>query len=109
MVRKIGLLNHMGGGNLGDDATQDAVIQNIKSRWPNAEIFLFSMNPADSCPRHGILSYPIRTETWARSGQQLDGSLTVESRVKTVIRKCPPVFQFLKIIYALTIRVPLFN
>jgi len=95
----------MGGGNLGDDATQDAVIQNIKNRWPNAEIFLFSMNPADSCPRHGIPSYPIRTETWVRSGQQLDGSLTVQTRVKNVIRKYPPLFQFLKIIYTLTIRV----
>jgi hypothetical protein len=38
MFRKIGLLNHMGGGNLGDDATQDAVIENIKRRWPEAVI-----------------------------------------------------------------------
>ena len=39
MFRKIGLLNHMGGGNLGDDATQDAVIENIKRRWPEAVIW----------------------------------------------------------------------
>src|SRR5215510_11466106 len=60
---KIGLLDHLGGGNLGDDATLDAVMQNIKSRWPQAEIFGFSMNPSDTESRHGIRSYPIRVET----------------------------------------------
>ena len=57
---KIGLLHHVGGGNLGDDATLDAVAGNIKRRWPNAEIVAFSMNPDDTETRHGIMSYPIR-------------------------------------------------
>ena len=35
--KRIGLLDQLGGGNLGDDATLQAVVQNIKSRWPDAE------------------------------------------------------------------------
>src|SRR5713226_310002 len=62
--KKIGLLHHVGGGNLGDDASLDAVMHNIKSRWPDSVIFGFSMNPSDTQTRHAIPSYPLRTETW---------------------------------------------
>jgi polysaccharide pyruvyl transferase WcaK-like protein len=54
----------MGGGNLGDDTTQTAVMGNIRSRWPDAIIYGFSMNPPDTRLRHGIASYPIRRKTW---------------------------------------------
>ncbi len=37
MIR-IALLDHIGGGNLGDETTQTAVIQGIKKRWPDSEI-----------------------------------------------------------------------
>jgi len=106
MVRKIGLINHMGLGNLGDDATQDAVIQNIKSRWPNAEIVLFSMNPADTSFRHRVPSYPIRAEFWKRRERNVNGSSTPESKVKNSLRKYPLVFQLLRAIKNVTIRVP---
>jgi hypothetical protein len=52
----VGLLHHVGGGNLGDDATLDA--DNTKRRWPNAEIAAFSMNPDDTKTRHGITPCP---------------------------------------------------
>jgi polysaccharide pyruvyl transferase WcaK-like protein len=45
---KIALLHHVGGGNLGDDATLDTVIQNIKHRRPNAAIKAFAANPDDT-------------------------------------------------------------
>lgn len=106
MVRKIGLLNHMGGGNLGDDATQEAVIQNIKRRWPNAEIVLFSMNPADTRPRHRIPSYPIRTETWERHEGHVNGSLTVKTKVKNTLRKYQVLLQLLRAVNTVTIKVP---
>lgn len=61
---RIGLLDHIGGGNLGDDATQTAVIPNIKKRWPGAAVSLFSMNPVDSSRRHGLRCYPIARKTW---------------------------------------------
>jgi len=57
---KIGRLHHVGGGNLGNDATLHAVAENIKGRWRNAEIVALSMNPSDAETRHGIISHPAR-------------------------------------------------
>jgi polysaccharide pyruvyl transferase WcaK-like protein len=61
---KIALLHHTGGGNLGDDATLDAVISNIRQRRPAAEITILSMNPIDTQQRHSVPSLPIRRHTW---------------------------------------------
>jgi polysaccharide pyruvyl transferase WcaK-like protein len=62
--KKIALLHHTGGGNLGDDATLEVVIQNIRRRWPEADITVFSMNPSDTARKYGVESYPIRRHTW---------------------------------------------
>ncbi len=70
--RTIGLLDHMGGGNLGDDTTQTAVIDAIKCRWPDAAICGFSMNPTDTEARHAIRAYPIRRKTWDNPDRSLD-------------------------------------
>ena len=56
---KIGLLDHMGYGNLGDAATQEALIENMRRRMPGVEIVGFSLNPEDTKRRHGIRSYSI--------------------------------------------------
>jgi polysaccharide pyruvyl transferase WcaK-like protein len=61
---KIVLLHHTGGGNLGDQASVDAVIGNIRVRWPGSVIALLSMNPSETARIHGIPSYPLRTHTW---------------------------------------------
>ena len=57
---KIGLLDHMGYGNLGDAASQDVAIANIRKRLPEAQLIGFSFVPADTTARHGIPCYPIR-------------------------------------------------
>jgi hypothetical protein len=67
----IGLMDHLGGGNLGDDTTQTAVIQNIRKRWPDARIYGFTMSPSDTEARHGIRTYPLRRRTWDRPGEAL--------------------------------------
>ena len=56
---RIGLLDHMGYGNLGDAATQEALIANIKIRLPDANIVGFSLNPDDTRKRHNIPCYSI--------------------------------------------------
>ena len=61
---KIALLHHTGGGNLGDQASVDAVIGNIRVRWPDSVIELLSMNPSETTRIHGVRSYPLRTHTW---------------------------------------------
>jgi len=106
MVRKIGLLNHIGFGNLGDDATEAAVMQNIKRRWPDAEISLFSMNPPDTRSRHGVAAYPIRSEFWKRWERHGDNSLTVGTTIKNALRKHSLLFRLLRAVKTATIRVP---
>ena len=63
--KRIALLHHTGCGNLGDDAIIDAVVANIRERWENPEITVFSMNPEDTTDRHDLPSLPIRRYTWS--------------------------------------------
>jgi polysaccharide pyruvyl transferase WcaK-like protein len=106
LVKTIGLLDHMGGGNLGDDATQEAVIHNIRSRWPSAALFAFSMNPSDTQARHGIGSYAIRRKTWTFGGGSPNGTLNFQSRVKAAARLHPALFAILRTIHTLAFKIP---
>lgn len=57
---RIGVFGHYGNENLGDEAIIVAVIQNIRRRLPDAVIYGFSVNPADTARRYGVRAYPIR-------------------------------------------------
>jgi polysaccharide pyruvyl transferase WcaK-like protein len=93
---RIGLLHHVGGGNLGDDATLEAVTGNIKRRWPNAEIVAFSMNPDDTEARHEMISYPIRRKGWSIGyGEPARTEATLKDTVKALTRKYRAVFWLL--------------
>jgi len=102
---KIALLDHVGGGNLGDDATLDAVAGNIKRRWPNAEIVAFSMNPDDTETRHGIMSHPIRRKGWSIGYKPAGTDATLKETVKALTRKYRVVFYLLKATNAV-VRLP---
>src|SRR5215469_9268484 len=93
---KIGLLDHVGGGNLGDDATLDAVAGNIKRRWPNAEIVAFSMNPDDTETRHGIMSHPIQRLGWSIGYKSPRNQTTLNETLKALTRKYKVIFSLLK-------------
>jgi polysaccharide pyruvyl transferase WcaK-like protein len=95
---KIALLDHVGGGNLGDDATLDAVAGGIKRRWPNAEIIALSMNPDDTETRHGIRSYPIRRNCWSIGYKPAGTEGSFKAGVKALTRKYRPLFYLLKAI-----------
>lgn len=56
---KIGILDVLGIGSLGDEAIQQAMIQNVLKYLPDAEIHGFTCNPKDTRERHGIRSFPI--------------------------------------------------
>ena len=58
--KRIGILAHVGNKNLGDEATVTATIQNIRRRYPNAEILAFTSNPEDTIVRHGVPAVPSR-------------------------------------------------
>src|ERR1700740_1120040 len=82
---KIGLLDHMGYGNLGDAATQDVAIANIRKRLPGAQLIGFSFVPSDTTMRHGIPCYPIRRwyPTSAMTGNQTADPNTSKRRLKS--------------------------
>jgi polysaccharide pyruvyl transferase WcaK-like protein len=58
--KRIGIMGHVGNENLGDESIIAAVIQNIRDRWPDAEICGLTITPVDTQKRHGIPSFPIR-------------------------------------------------
>jgi polysaccharide pyruvyl transferase WcaK-like protein len=80
----IALLHHTGGGNLGDQACVDAVITNIRTRWPNSAIVLLSMNPGETTKIHGIPSYPLRAYTWPLGYESASSESNVGSKLPFV-------------------------
>jgi polysaccharide pyruvyl transferase WcaK-like protein len=95
---KIGLLDHMGYGNLGDAAIQDVVIENIKKRLPNARLVGFSLIPDDTTKRHGIPCYPILRwhPTLEKTGNQAGDRMSVKSKLKSALKSNPLVYPWTK-------------
>jgi polysaccharide pyruvyl transferase WcaK-like protein len=85
--KKICLLHHAGGGNLGDDATLDAVAENIKRRWPTAQIVALSMNPDHTARRHGIISHALRRKGWSVGYTSMRPLASFKGTVKALTRK----------------------
>ena len=87
--KKIGLFDHMGWGNMGDAAIQDAFIINIKKRLPGAVMVGFSMYPDDTRKRHNIVTYPIRWwyPEWEGSGRSAANAYGRQSRVKSILKR----------------------
>ena len=87
--KRIGLLDHMGWGNMGDAAIQEAFIINIKRRLPTAVVIGFSLYPDDTRKRHNIVSYPIRWWYPGRKGSGLSPDSVPEprSRLKSILKR----------------------
>jgi polysaccharide pyruvyl transferase WcaK-like protein len=104
--RTIGLLHHIGGGNLGDDATQAAVMLNIRKRWPHVALIGFSANPDDTRARHGIPSYAIRRNPWILGARAGRTPVTVKGNIKSVLRKNRLLFGLLRALHSVGFRAP---
>jgi hypothetical protein len=81
--------------------TRPAVADNIKRRWPNAEIAAFSMNLDDT----GIMSYPIRRKGWTIGYKPARTEATLKKTVRALTRKHKAVFYLLKATNAV-VRLP---
>ena len=103
---KIALLHHVGGGNLGDDATLDTVIKNIKRRRPEAVMAVFTVNPDDTKQRHRITCYPIRTTPWVFGYTRAIRGPVWKSTIKELARKHRFLFFLPRLCYALAIGIP---
>ncbi len=88
---KIGLLDHMGYGNLGDAAIQEVVIGFIKQCLPAARLVGFSLVPGDTEKRHGIPCYPILRwhPTLENTAAQAVERKSFKSRLKSGLRRNP--------------------
>ena len=106
MGQRIGLLHHIGGGNLGDDATQDAVMQNIRRRWPDTVLIGLSVNPDDTEKRHGIPSYAIRRRRWSLGYVSGSPEETVKGKLKRMVGRSRVLFCLLRAIHSVAIRMP---
>jgi len=57
--KRIAIFSPIGTGNLGDEATIAAVIQNIKRRHPEAQIYALCVHPHDTQTRHKVHALPM--------------------------------------------------
>lgn len=113
---KLCLISPCGWGNLGDAAIQTAVIKNIRTYRPDAEIRIFTLNPMDTEQRHNVPCYPIAavprrgywvaSQSFRVSGDQ--GKCRQRARQKTsllwqtkrLLKNVPIVYPVLKTIYS---------
>ena len=102
---RIALLEHVGYGNLGDDATVAAVLHNIKLRWPQARITGITLNPTDTEKKHGIPSYAIRRECKNPPPPPSVGAAP-EGGLKNKLRDVPVLGFLLRALKAVVIRAP---
>ena len=117
---KIALLTPYGGKNLGDAAIQEAVIANIRKRYPDAHIYLITLWPENTTKLHGVSSFPITTlaipyyasglSIGNRHGKDADTSITVRhdllSRAKAAIKRSSLLYSSLKLVYTIVFKVP---
>ena len=102
---RFALLQHVGGGNLGDDATLDTVMQNIRRRRPNVVMAAFTANPNDTKERHRVPSYPIRTTPWVFGYIRATSKSSFKSALRALARKHRFLFCLPRLAYALA-RIP---
>ena len=93
--RKIGLLDHMGFGNMGDAAVHESFLQNIKKRLPDAVVVSFSQNPDDTKKRHNIQAFPISWNYPGRngSGEARTSLPRLSLRFRSLVKQLPILYK----------------
>ena len=111
-TKTIGVFGHVGNRNLGDEAIISVVLQNIKRRYPTAQIRGYTLKPQDTAERHKIDAFPIRrldevTSNTVSGAADLNVSQTVAApsglytQAKATLKKFPLLFNSLKRIQTL--------
>lgn len=101
--KRIGLVHHMSGGNLGDDATLAAVKHNIETRWPDAEIVGFAMVYEDA---GRAMTFPFSHKSRNDAPAKLESKATLKVKIKTAVTKNRFLYRLLKTIYTVAIAAP---
>ena len=92
--RVIGLLDHMGFGNMGDAAIHESFVKNIQARFPNARLIAFSQNPEDTRRRHGIEAHPIRWNYpgWNGTNAVRHSGPSSSSKLESLLKRHPAIY-----------------
>jgi polysaccharide pyruvyl transferase WcaK-like protein len=108
---RVGVLGHYGNDNLGDEAIVQAVIENVRTRAPCAEVVCFSVNPVNTTWRHGVPAYPITRHAAATAPRdaEVSGGATASaqsstpqtSRLRTWLKAIPGARSVAHTIYTL--------
>lgn len=99
---KIGILGHVGNGNLGDEAIVAALIQNIRHRCPAAVIYAVTSNPQDTRERHHVAAFPVHRPTTVASRSRAHAPSRASSHAETKraflasLKAIPPLYKLLK-------------
>ena len=73
-VRRVGLYGYLGSGNLGNDASLEAVLTWLRSTYPDLELRCITIAPDEVQARYGIRSGAAGTGApRARAGARLSG------------------------------------
>jgi len=95
----IGVLAHVGNGNLGDEAQFAALVANLRERIPDAEFVCLTLRPDDTLQSHGIPGFPIRrafTPYVSKANTGTSDTVTNADRIRRALRRLPPLFRMLK-------------
>jgi polysaccharide pyruvyl transferase WcaK-like protein len=97
----IGIIGHVGNSNLGDEAIIAALIENMRSRVPECDFVAFTTRPDDTATRHGVSAFPLRRMNSATAPPpavgQANNVVSAASRLRSAIRRVPPLFHTLKL------------
>ena len=101
---RISFYGNFGAGNLGNEATLHAVIEQILRCWPDARLMCFCTNPEDVRTRHNIAAFP--SEAVGKTATEEFGSPGRPSRlarlVRIVFRRLPlELVHWIKCLHAL--------
>jgi|SRR5208337_4121443 len=69
--QRIALFGNFGTGNLGNEATLQAMLYNLRRYLPNAELSCICMRPENTASEHNISAVPIRARIpiWKKSSE----------------------------------------
>jgi polysaccharide pyruvyl transferase WcaK-like protein len=109
-MRSIALLTPYTGDNLGDGAIQEAVIHNIRARWPDARIVGLTLSPEYTAKLHGVpcrvltrLSIPYFSrgviDRHRGRAESHAGHAEGNSGIKRALRRAPWAFALAKYCY----------
>lgn len=95
---RVGVWGPVGNGNMGNEMSMAAAIQNLRRTVPSIEIYGFSLNPVDTAQRHGVPALPIRRGTYAVAGREDadEGEVNTPSGLGDRLKRHAALFRLLK-------------